>query len=53
MEPDKGIEKVRESRKKISEKNEFDIHKLVQFYKSKQQNHKDRLTSKVDTVSRQ
>ena len=53
MEPDKGIENVRKSRKKISAENDFDIHKLVQFYQKKQQNHKDRLTSKVDAVSHQ
>ena len=52
MEPDKGIEKVRESRKKISAKNDFDTHKLIQFYKKKQQEHKDRLISKVDSPPR-
>ena len=42
MEPDKGIENVRKSRKKISAENDFDIHKLVRFYQ------KNSRTIKID-----
>lgn len=52
MEPDKGIEKVRKARKEISARNDFNVHKLIQFYKKKQQQHKDRLITKIDSPPR-
>jgi len=44
---DKGIERVRQARKKISMEFNNDLHALVKHYKERQEKYKDRLVSQI------